>query len=43
MALGTPDESVLISAVVRGDTKYFRDDAGLHFVPKRELEDVIVN
>ncbi len=43
MALGTPDESVLISAVNHGDTKYFRDDAGLHFVPKRELEDVIVN
>ena len=42
MALGTPDESVLISQVTRGDVKYFRDDAGLHFVPKRDLEDVIV-
>lgn len=42
LALGTPDESVLISKVSRGDIKYFRDDAGLHFVPKRDLEDVIV-
>ncbi|MBQ7474546.1 MAG: nitroreductase family protein [Clostridia bacterium] len=42
MALGTPDESVLISKISHGDIKYFRDDAGLHFVPKRDLEDVIV-
>ena len=42
LALGTPDETVLITDVKDGDVKYFRDDRGLHFVPKRSLEDVIV-
>ena len=42
LALGTPDETVLIPDVKDGDTKYFRDDWGLHFVPKRSLEDVMI-
>ena len=42
LALGTPDETVFISNPKDGDVKYFRDDAGLHFVPKRPLKDVVI-
>ncbi len=43
LALGTPAESPIISSVGEdGSTKYFRDDADLHFVPKRSAEDVIL-
>jgi hypothetical protein len=43
LALGVPDETVFICNVdATGDTKYFRDKANLHFVPKRALDDIIV-
>lgn len=42
LALGTPDETVFITDLRNGDIKYFRDDRGLHFVPKRSLEEVII-
>ncbi|MBR4934171.1 MAG: nitroreductase family protein, partial [Clostridia bacterium] len=43
LALGTPKESPIICSIGEdGSTKYFRDDANLHFVPKRQAEDVIV-
>ncbi len=42
LALGTPDETVLITEVKDGDVKYFRDGKGLHFVPKRSLEEVVI-
>ena len=43
LAIGTPKESPIICSVGEdGSTKYFRDDADLHFVPKRSLEDVLV-
>lgn len=43
IALGVPDETVFLCEIPEsGSTNYFRDKAGLHFVPKRSLEDVIV-
>lgn len=43
LALGYPDETVIICNIDKtGSTKYFRDTANLHFVPKRSLEDVII-
>lgn len=43
LALGVPDETVLICNVnADGDTIYFRDKADLHFVPKRSLDDIII-
>ena len=43
IALGYPEEFPIICSVGEdGDTKYFRDDAGLHFVPKRKLEDILL-
>lgn len=42
IALGTPAETVIISNPKDSDVKYFRDSAGLHFVPKRLLKDVVI-
>ena len=43
LAIGTPKESPIVCSVgADGSTKYFRDDAGLHFVPKRSLEDSLI-
>ncbi len=43
LALGTPDETVFICNVnSSGDTTYYRDKIGLHFVPKRSLDDIII-
>ncbi|MBQ2727380.1 MAG: nitroreductase family protein [Clostridia bacterium] len=43
LALGIPDETVFICNVPpSGSTKYYRDKANLHYVPKRSLEDVII-
>ena len=43
IALGVPDETVFLCELPEsGSTDYFRDKAGLHFVPKRSLDDVIV-
>lgn len=43
IALGIPDETVFICDLPKtGDTAYFRDKAGLHFVPKRSIEEIII-
>ncbi len=43
LALGFPAENVFICELPEsGDTAYFRDKAGLHFVPKRALDDIII-
>ena len=44
VALGKPREEVAIEDVSSsGDTTYWRDDNGVHHVPKRLLEDIIVD
>ena len=43
VALGVAGETVVLEPVGEdGDTKYWRDAAGVHHVPKRALEDVII-
>ena len=42
IALGVPAETVKMVPVVDGQTKYYRDEAQVHYVPKRSLEEVLV-
>jgi nitroreductase len=43
LALGKPRETVVIETVdPSGDTKYWRDSEGVHHVPKRPLDEIII-
>jgi hypothetical protein len=43
LALGKPREKVVVETLKPdGDFKYWRDSDGVHHVPKRRLEDIIL-
>ncbi len=43
LALGKPKETVLLEPVgPDGDIKYWRDSEGVHHVPKRSLEEILI-
>ncbi|MCR5484231.1 MAG: nitroreductase family protein [Clostridiales bacterium] len=42
IALGVPNEKVVIVDETDGDIKYYRDKTNTHFVPKRPLDEIIL-
>jgi len=42
LALGKHAEEVVLNEVVDGDIKYWRDEQGIHHVPKRSLQELII-
>lgn len=42
-ALGRPVEKVVIDTIENGDYKYWRDDEKIHHVPKRRMNEILVN
>jgi hypothetical protein len=42
VAIGKPDEEVILTDVVDGKTGYYRDEDDRHYVPKRAVEDMII-
>jgi len=44
LAIGKPDETVVLTELKEdGDINYYRDENDVHYVPKRKLEDLIMN
>jgi len=44
VALGKPVETVVITNIGEdGDIKYYRDENGTHYVPKRSVDELIIN
>ena len=43
LALGKPKETVVLEEMKNGEIKYWRDENQVHHVPKRSLDEIIVN
>lgn len=42
IALGKPAETVVLTDAHGGSLRYYRDEAGIHYVPKRGLKEVLI-
>lgn len=42
VALGKPDEKIVITDIVDDKINYYRDENDIHYVPKRKLNDIIL-
>jgi len=43
LAIGKPNEKIVIEDIKNNDIKYWRDKNHIHYVPKRKIEEVIIN
>lgn len=44
VAIGKPDEKIILTEIADGDSvAYYRDEDDVHYVPKRRLEDLLLN
>ena len=43
IALGIPAEEVVVETAEGNNIKYWRDEKGIHHVPKRPLDELIFN
>ncbi len=43
IAIGEPVEIVVLEKMKNGDRKYWRDEEGVHHVPKRGLDEIIID
>jgi len=42
LGIGVPEDEVVLTTAKDGDTKYYRDENNVHYVPKRELDQIII-
>lgn len=42
IALGKPAETIVLTDAEDGKTTYYRDENGVHYVPKRKLDDILL-
>ena len=42
LALGVPDETVILTSPKEGSVRYYRDEENRHYVPKRPMEDILI-
>lgn len=42
IAVGKPAETVVLTEASNGQTTYYRDENGVHYVPKRPLEEIVL-
>lgn len=43
IALGKPTETVMLTDASGGNTVYWRDENGVHYVPKRPLSEIVID
>lgn len=42
IALGAPNEKIVLTEAVNGETGYYRDEFNTHYVPKRPLQEILL-
>ena len=42
LGLGKPDEKITVESVGEKGSNYYRDEKGVHHVPKRSLDEIIL-
>ena len=43
LGLGIPEEMVVLTEAQNGQVRYFRDENDIHYVPKRPLDEILID